>query len=95
MGSICRLGTSPGGGNGNPLWYSCLEKSMDRGAWRVIVHRVAKSQTQLRAPSRDICGGRSSERKGCCWHVMGGGQGCRSTPYTAQGSLQSKELCGA
>ena len=33
---------SPGEGNGNPLQYSCLENSMDRGAWRVIVQRVAK-----------------------------------------------------
>ena len=35
------------GGNGNPLQYSCLENSTDRGAWQAIVHRVAKSQTQL------------------------------------------------
>ena len=34
-------------GNGNPLQYSCLENSMDRGAWRAIVHAVAKSQTWL------------------------------------------------
>ena len=37
-------GSSPGGGNGNPLQYSCLENSMDRGAWWATVHRVAKSQ---------------------------------------------------
>ena len=36
---------SPGGGNGNPLWYSCLNDPIDRGAWKVIVHRVEKSQT--------------------------------------------------
>ena len=36
---------SPGGGNGNPLQYSCLENSMDRGAWWATVHGVAKSQT--------------------------------------------------
>ena len=35
-------------GKGYPLQYSGLEKSMDRGAWRVAVHRAAKSQTQLR-----------------------------------------------
>ena len=35
----------PGGGNGNPLQYSCLENSMDRGAWQATVHGVAKSQT--------------------------------------------------
>ena len=33
---------SPGGGNGNPIQYSCLGNPMDRGAWRVSVHRVAK-----------------------------------------------------
>ena len=37
----------PGGGNGNPLQYSCLENSMDRGAWKATVQGVAKSQTQL------------------------------------------------
>ena len=37
----------PGGEHGNPLQYSCLEDSMDRGAWRATVHGVAKNQTQL------------------------------------------------
>ena len=40
-------GRSPGGGHGNPLQYSCLEKSMDRGAWQDTVHGVTKSQTRL------------------------------------------------
>ena len=48
MGSIPELGKSPGGGNGNPLQYSCLENPMDRGAWWATVHRVAKSWTQLK-----------------------------------------------
>ena len=43
--SIPELGRSPGVGNGNPLQYSCLENPMDRGAWRAIVHGVAKSRT--------------------------------------------------
>ena len=47
LGSIPRLGRSPGEGNGNPLQYFCLENSMDRGAWRATVHGVAKSWTQL------------------------------------------------
>ena len=38
-------GRSPGEGNGNPLQYSCLENSMDRGAWWATVHGVAKSLT--------------------------------------------------
>ena len=42
------LGRSRGGGNGNPLQYSCLENPMDRGAWWAIVHRIAKSRTQLK-----------------------------------------------
>ena len=46
-GSIPRSGRSPGGGNGNPLQYSCLKNSMDRGAWQDIVHGVAKSQFLL------------------------------------------------
>ena len=44
-GLIPELGRSPGEGNGNPFQYSCLENSMDRGAWWAMVHRVAKSLT--------------------------------------------------
>ena len=40
-------GRSPGEGNGSPLQYSCLENSMDRGAWWATVHGVAKSQAWL------------------------------------------------
>ena len=47
-GSIPGLGRSPGEGNGNPLQYSCLENSMDGGAWQVTVHGVTKHQTRLR-----------------------------------------------
>ena len=43
-GLIPGLERSSGGGNGNPLWYSCLENPMNRGAWQVIVHGVTKSQ---------------------------------------------------
>ena len=46
-GLIPGLGRSPGAGNGYPLHYSCLKNSKDREAWRVTVHRVAKSQTWL------------------------------------------------
>ena len=45
-GSIPWLGGSPRGGNGNPLQYSYLENSMDRGAWRAEVHRVTRSWTR-------------------------------------------------
>ena len=47
LGSSPGLGRSPEEGNDNPLQYSCLENSMDRGAWQSIVHKVAKSWTQL------------------------------------------------
>ena len=46
-GSVPGSGTSPGGGNGNPLQYSCLENPMDRGAWEAIVHGVTKSCVRL------------------------------------------------
>ena len=47
-GSIPGSGRSPGGRHGKPLHYSCLENCMDRGAWWATVHRVTKSQTQLK-----------------------------------------------
>ena len=46
-GSIPGSGRFPGEGNDNPLQFSCLENSMDRGACQATVHGVAKSQTQL------------------------------------------------
>ena len=47
VGSIPELGRTPGGGNGYPLQYSCLENSMHRGVWWATVHWVVKSQTRL------------------------------------------------
>ena len=41
------LGRSPGRGNGKPLQYSCLENSMNRGAWQAIIHVVTKNRTRL------------------------------------------------
>ena len=46
-GLIAGLSGSLGGGNGDPLQYSCLENPMNRGAWRATVHRVTKSWTWL------------------------------------------------
>ena len=48
MGSIPGLGRFPGGEQGNPLQYFCLENPMDRGAWWATVHRVVKSWTRLK-----------------------------------------------
>ena len=45
--SVPGLGRSPGEGNGNPLQYSCLANSMDRGAWWATGHVITKSQMQL------------------------------------------------
>ena len=45
--SVPGWGRSPGEGNGNPLQYSCLENSMDRGTWQGTVHGITKSWTQL------------------------------------------------
>ena len=47
-GLISESGRSPGDGNSNPLQHSCLENSMDKGAWQATVHEVPKSQTRLR-----------------------------------------------
>ena len=47
-GLIPGWGRSPGGGQDNPLQYSCLEKPMDRGAWQATVHGVTKIQTRLK-----------------------------------------------
>ena len=54
-------GRSPGEGNGYPLQYSCLENSMDRGAWQATVHVVAKSQTHLATNARFHLG---------CFHLL-------------------------
>ena len=41
------MGRFPGGGNSNPLQYSCLKNPIDRASWWVTIHGVAKSRTQL------------------------------------------------
>ena len=45
-GSTPGSGRFPGVGSGNPLWYSCLENSVGRGAWQATVHDVARSRTR-------------------------------------------------
>ena len=48
VSSIPEAGGSPGRGHGNTVLYACLKNPMDRGACQATVHRVAKSQTQLK-----------------------------------------------
>ena len=52
MVSIPGSGQSPALGNGNPFLHSCLENSVDRGAWQATGHEVAKSQIQLSTHTR-------------------------------------------
>ena len=56
VGSIPGLGTSSGGGHGNPRQYSCLENPMDRGAWRATVHGVAKRHDWSNLACTDLNG---------------------------------------
>ena len=53
--SLGQGGLTTGGGNGNPLQYSCLENPMDRGAWRATVRGVAKSWTEMTQLSMHAC----------------------------------------
>ena len=53
-GLITGLGRSPGGGNGNPLQYFCLENRMDRGAWQATAHGVAKESDMTEQLSTNI-----------------------------------------
>ena len=46
-GLVPGSGRSPGEGNGYPLQYSCLENSMDKGAWQAIIYGFTETQTQL------------------------------------------------
>ena len=64
VGSIPGLGRSPGRQHGNPLQYSCLENLMDRGTWRAMAHRVAKSQTWLKWLSVHA----HMDRMAACYH---------------------------
>ena len=55
VGLIPGLGRFPGGEQGNPFQYSCLENPMDRGAWQATVSRIPKSQIQLKRLNTHTC----------------------------------------
>ena len=56
VGWISGLGRSPGGGDGNPLQYSCLRNPMDRGDWWATIHRVTKELAMTwRLNNNTIC----------------------------------------
>ena len=63
--SIPGSGRSSGERNGNSLQYSCLENSMERGAWQATVHGIAKSQTQLSDSEQR----QNPENPGLAWWV--------------------------
>ena len=63
--SIPGLGRSPGGGNSNPLQYSCLKNPMDRGAWWVTVYRVTLSRTSLKQLSMAAAGAAAKSLQSC------------------------------
>ena len=66
LGLTPGLGRIPGGGHGNPLQYSCLEKPLVRGAWQHAVHRVTQSQTRLKQLSMHACLAAQCEK---CLHL--------------------------
>ena len=84
-----------GEGNGNPLQYSCLENSMDGGAWWATVHGVAKSWTQLSDFTftffaGKVLAGPSEELNICSIHLQGG-SGNKSKISAEVGSGRPKE----
>ena len=52
--SVHGSGRAPGEGHGNPLQYSCMENTMDRGTWQATINRVVKSQTRLKGLSTHV-----------------------------------------
>ena len=82
LGLILGSGRSPGGGHSNPLQYSCLENPMVRGAWWAMVHRVVKSQTQLKRLSTE-------QHRGWTWLVLS-----LWRVQSLVGELRSCKLCG-
>ena len=77
------LKRSPGGGNDNPLQYSCLENPMDRGAWWATVHGVMKNQTELSTHSCTLSRGKILVH--CCFTLV-----CLKLQITCQFFMECK-----
>ena len=74
LGLIPGWGRSPGGGDGNPLWRSCLGNNSDRGGWRAAAHRVAECWTRLKRLSTHAC---RQETDSVPWDALLAGQQTR------------------
>ena len=85
-GSIPGSGRSPGGGNDNPLQYSCLGSPMDRGAWQATVHEVAKSDTTEQLSTHTL-----SHLNCCQMHSLTVFVSPKSTLYGA--TMVLKQIC--
>ena len=79
-GSIPGSGWSPGEGNNNPLQQSCLENSMDSGAWQATVHQVAKSQFHGSLNQSKFCEEEGENRLGT---LVGDTLGCLANPISS------------
>ena len=87
VGSIPRLGRSPGEGNGNPFQYSCLENPMNRGAWWATVHRIAESDMTEHACKRHL-GLLVTQERDCKELHMHSGRGRSKAPSVDDNVLQ-------
>ena len=64
-----KSGRSPGEGNGNPLQYSCLENTMDRGAWQATVHGVARIGHDLATKPPPLTSIHAMSSKSCTYFL--------------------------
>ena len=91
-GLILGSGTLPGEGNDYPLQYSCLENSMDRGAWQATAHGVTKNRTRLRqlssssSSSSSFPGGSDSKESACNAGDPGSIPGLGTSPGEGNGN---------
>ena len=91
LGLFPGLGRSPGDGNGNSLQYSCLENSMDRGAWRATVHGVPKEwDTTEHISPPPLCTRKRRVNK--LLEILINGEGCFSSPKQPDSCLSVLHL---